>query len=352
MKTLRLNIIFLITLLSGIFALDNSKLETGIIPQQETKSEIPFLFSFFDNANPTMNPFAELTTNFHLTIISGRVGSVNGLQVGGFVNHVKYDFTGYDATGIFSTIGGDYSGFQTTGIYGRVEGSFVGIQDAGIYSFIGSDFLGIQTTGITNKVEGSFKGIQTAGISNNAKQFKGLQIAGIVNRADHVNGLQIGLVNLSEKLDGIAIGLVNISKAGSIHGVGWSGGAMEMNAGIKFAPNDYWYTILSLSRGGDFTDDEDETSMGYYMGFRFPLLPMFFAELDMGGNSIFMGDLLDDHEWEDKVSRALETRASLVFRLHKRLSLFAGVVQTRTGDDIDQFTGGETDTSPFFGIQF
>ena len=353
MKNQLVIVVLVISSLSGVLAVNSGKLDTGVFPEQESTQVIPFIFSFFDSSDPTMNPFAELTTNFHLTIISGRVGSVDGLQIGAIVNHVKYDFTGYDATGIASTIEGDYSGFQTTGIYSRVDGSFIGIQDVGIYSFIGSDFLGIQTTGITNRVEGSFKGIQIAGISNNTKQLEGLQIAGIVNSADQVNGIQIGLVNLSGELNGIAIGPVNISKAGSVHGVGWSGGAMEMNAGIKFAPNNYWYTILSLGRGGDFTDDKDDTSIGYYMGFRFPLLgPSFFAELDIGGNSVFIGDLFDDRDWEDKVSRALETRASLVFQLNKRLSLFAGLAHTRTGDDISRFTGGKTDTSPFLGIQF
>ena len=271
MKVELVTVVLVITSLSRVLAADTGKIDTGVVPEQETTNVIPFIFSFFDSSDPTMNPFAELTTNFHLTIISGRVGSVVGLQIGAFVNHVKYDLTGYDATGISSTVEGDYSGYQTTGI--------------------------------TNQVEGSFKGIQIAGISNNTKQLEGLQIAGIVNSADQVNGIQIGLVNLSGELNGIAIGPVNISKAGSVQGVGWSGGAMEMNAGIKFAPNDYWYTILSLGRGGDFTDDEDETSIGYYMGFRFPLLvPSFFAELDIGGNSVLSGDLFDDRDWEDKIS--------------------------------------------------
>ena len=146
----------------------------------------------------------------------------------------------------------------------------------------------------------------------------------------------------------------DISKVGSVHGIAWSGGAMEMNAGLKIAPNHYWYTILSLGRGGDFAEDAEETAIGYYMGFRLPvpIVPSLFAELDIGSNSIFAGDLLDDREWEDKVSMALETRASLVFRLHKRLSFIVGVVQTRTGDDIDWFSEGKTESSQFIGIQF
>ena len=358
MKTKRLNILFLITLLSGALAIDNnSEALPGITLQHEVMGEVPFIFSFFDNANPAMNPFAERATNFHLTIISGRVGSVLGLQIGGLVNFVKYDFTGYDATGISSTIEGNFSGFQTTGIYNRVAGSFVGIQDVGIYNFVGSDFTGIQTAGIINQVDGMFNGIQIAGISNTVKQpFSGMQIAGIVNNAGQVKGMQIGLVNRSKKLDGIAIGLVNISETGSVHGTAWSGGAMDLNAGLKFAPNHYWYTILSLGRGSNFADneDEDETSFGYYMGFRLPvpIVPSLFAELDIGNNSIFAGDLFDDSEWEDKASMAFETRASLVFRIHKRLSFVAGVVQTRIGDDFSQFSENETEYSQFFGIQF
>jgi len=378
-------IIFLIVSLSKVSALDNGKPGTTIEPTQDSKSVTPFVFSFYDSADPAMNPFAELTTNFHLTIISGRVGSVNGLQIGGLFNHVKYDFIGYDATGISSTVGGDFSGFQSTGIYNHVDGSYVGIQEAGIYNRINSNFLGIQTAGVINRVEGlfegiqtagiynysqqgrgiqtagvinhvegSFEGIQTVGIYNLSQQMKGMQIAGIVNVADQVNGIQIGLVNLSDKLDGIAIGLVNISKAGSIHAIGWSGGAMNLNAGIKFAPNDYWYTVLSLGREGEFADDKDKTSIGYYMGFHIPipLAQKFYTELDIGSNSVFNGDLFDDRDFEDKVSRALETRASLGFRLHRRLSLFAGLVHTRTGKNIDWFSGGKTETSPFFGIQF
>lgn len=181
-----------------------------------------------------------------------------------------------------------------------------------------------------------------------------MQIAGIVNKAGQVNGLQIGLVNLSDELNGLAIGLVNISKAGSVHGIAWSGGAMKMNAGIKFAPNDYWYNILSLGRGGEFDEKNDTTAIGYYLGFRLPvpILPALFVELDIGSNSIFAGDLLDDREWEDKVSMVLETRVSLVFRLHKRLSFIVGEVQTRTGNDIDWFNRGKTENSQFFGIQF
>ncbi len=359
MKTIRICSLLMSTLLSGILALESNN--KSVISPQETKSEIPFVFSFYDNADPALNPFAERSTNFHLTIITGRIGSVLGLQVGGLFNHVKYDFTGFDATGISSTIEGDFSGFQADGIFNRINGSFVGIQETGFYSFVGSDYIGIQTTGIITQVEGAFKGIQIAGISNTVKQqIKGIQIAGIVNNAGRVDGIQVGLVNLSGELNGLAIGLVNISKAGSVHGVAWSGGAMDMNAGIKFAPNNYWYTILSLGRGGDFNDEnsngngaEDNTSIGYHMGFRIPmpLVSSLFAELDIGSNAIFTGDLLDDREWENKVSSALDARASLVFRLHKRLSIIAGIVQTRTGDDISQFSGGKTEKTPFFGIQ-
>ncbi|NQT26918.1 hypothetical protein HQ585_16295 [candidate division KSB1 bacterium] len=156
MKTKHLNIIFLITLLSGVWALDdNSEVLSILVPLQETENVIPFIFSFKDNANPAMNPFAELTTNFHLTVFSGRVGSVLGLQISGLISHVKYDFTGYDATGISSTIGGDFSGFQTTGISNKITGSFIGIQDVGISNTVKQPLSGMQIAGVVQTRTGA-----------------------------------------------------------------------------------------------------------------------------------------------------------------------------------------------------
>jgi hypothetical protein len=365
MKIQHVIVAILFAAVSNTFAQDLGNAETGDNREKKAAEVTPFIFSFYDNADPNVNPFAERTTNFHLSIISGRVGSVRGLQLGGVINRVQYDFIGYDATWISSRVEGNFSGYQASGIYNRIDGNFVGVQDVGIYSHVGSDFLGVQSTGITNQVKGSFTGVQIAGISNYAKSVKGtqivgianytknvdgVQIAGIVNSGGRVHGVQIGLVNLSDELDGIAIGLVNISKAGSVHGIGWGGGASDISAGIKFAPNHYWYTIISAGRGNDY--DENGASIGFYAGIHIPLVSKLYTELDIGTISMLNGDVFDDREFEDKAANALESRLSVGFRLAERISIFVGIVHTRIGEENDWLNEGKTDTSPFFGIQF
>ncbi len=362
MKIQRLILAAVIASLSVAFAQDSGK-----AMEREFEVDTPFIFSLYDNPNPKLNPYSDMSTNFHLSLVYGRVGYVDGLQLGALINQVNNDMVGFDAAGIFSFVDGNFAGYQSAGIFGRVEESFIGIQDNGIYSYIGSDFTGLQSTGITNQVKGSFTGIQIAGISNNAAQVEGVQIggianftdevvgaqiAGIVNNAGVVHGVQIGLVNLSDELDGIALGLVNISKAGQTLGIAWSGGANAINAGVKFAPNDYWYTILSLGRENDF--DEEGTSLGFYAGVRISLMTRVYAELDLGSVSLMNDNMFDEDEddLDDEVTNALESRASLGFRLTERVSFFAGVVHSRTGDNIDWSSGGETETGLFFGLQF
>ena len=312
----------------------------------------PFIFSFWDNTNDNLNPFSDRTTNFHLTLISGRVGSVQGLQLGGFVNNVKNNFIGYDGTGIASTVGGNFAGIQHTGIYNRVDGSFVGIQDVGIYSYVGSDFFGIQSTGIANQVYGHFTGIQTVGIYNYANSIKGLQIAGIVNEAGYVKGAQIGLVNISDKLDGIAIGLVNISKSGSVHGLIWGGGTMNTNVGVKFAPNHYWFTAIGIGHGSKLIEEDTNFSVGGFMGFRIPIYSKIYAEFDLGNYSIVSESKDDDWKWEEDAYFAVEARASILFEIHKRITLQAGFANINIFNDYNYSDNWKKDNKPFIGIQF
>ena len=152
------------------------------------------------------------------------------------------------------------------------------------------------------------------------------------------------MVNLSDTLDGIALGLVNISKSGGVHPIVWGVGALDLNLGLKFVPNDYWYSILSYGRDNEGDKGENVQSIGFYLGFHLPvpIVPGLYAELDRGTKSIMNGD---------NFSTAIETRAVLGIRIFGIASLFAGVAYTQTGDNIKWFSGGETAINPLFGIQ-
>ena len=95
--------VVMMLMLTTVFAGDYENLFEG-----ETVK--PLTFSVMDSKNDAKNPHADVTTNFHLTLFSGRVKNVLGLQLGLIANEVKNDFVGYDGTGIYSKINGNYAG--------------------------------------------------------------------------------------------------------------------------------------------------------------------------------------------------------------------------------------------------
>ena len=324
----------------------------------------PFAFSIMGGSNSILNPYSDRNVNFHLSLFSGQVRGVQGLQIGAISNRVTSDFVGYDATGIYSRVDGNFSGFMAGGLVGRVDGNFIGMQNAGIYNHVGADFFGLQTSGIVNQVDGEFTGLQVsgihnesknvrfaqiAGISNEASDVEGVQIAGIVNNAKHVRGVQIGLVNRSEKLDGIAIGLVNLSESGSVHLVSWGSSVEDYQMGIKFAPNNYWYTILTMGQELTIAGQDLMTSFQAHMGFHLPLVAKFYTEIDLGSGNTIPSKFVS---WESEDSQnTVEGRISVGLKITPRLSIFGGVSHSRDVNDSDFFDSSVGKTAPFFGIQ-
>ncbi|MBN2281249.1 MAG: hypothetical protein JXQ65_11780 [Candidatus Marinimicrobia bacterium] len=342
----------------------------------------PFIFSVLDAEKDYENPNAEKSTNFHLTLFSGRVKNVYGLQLGLIANSVSGDFLGLDATGIYSGIKGNFAGYQTSGIVGKIEGEVTGIQESGIYSYAGGNFLGIQNTGIAGKIAGDLQGLQLSGIVstaeevrggqfsgivnnakdvvglqhsgivNNALDVTGVQAAGIINNAGHVRGVQVGLINRSKKLDGIALGLINISDEGRVHPTAWAGGASDYQAGLKFAPNNYWYSVLSV---GDIQDSEklgNCHTIHSYVGLQYSMTKRFWIAGDIG-SGIALPYNLD--KWEDKESiwGIFESRISAGFQIFERLSIYGGISHSYLGHDDNHEEYDEFEKSrPFFGIQF
>ena len=364
--------------------------------ETQTDPPLPFAFSISGGSNAVLNPWKDRVVNFHISLFSGQVHGVDGMQIGLISNRVTGDFHGYDATGISSRIDGNFNGFQAGALSNNIGGNFIGMQSGGIYNKIGSnyfgmqsagivnvvgesfigmqtggifnkvggDFLGLQTSGIFNEVDGDFTGLQISGIrnesgnikhvqisgvSNKAEDVEGVQIAGIVNKAGHVRGVQIGLVNRSEELDGIALGLVNLSESGSVHIVSWASDMEDYQVGIKFAPNDYWFTILTIGQQMHTLEEKQLTSFETHMGFHLPLVAKFFTEIDLGTGNTIPNDFF---AWESNdYERFTEARISLGLQITPRLSIFAGLSNRRTYDNLDSWSGSTVEARPFFGIQ-
>ncbi len=366
--------------------------------QEEGLTTIPFAFSLIDPPGEN-GPWADKDVMFHVTLLSGQVGAVSGLQIGGITNHVLHDFTGFDGSEVYSQVDGNFSGMQVSGILTVTKGNFVGMQTTGIYGYVGGDYFGIQNAGIVNKVNGQFSGLQAAGLINESKNINGVQISGITNgsrkvrglqvagimnesadvvgaqvagimndaddvkgaqigafynKAGIVKGAQIGVVNKSLKLDGIAIGLVNISTAGHVYMVGWAGSDMEYNGGFKFAPNDWWITELTLGYNPSIDSLEYEYSLGSYVGIHMDAFGPLWFELDVGQHNEITGHLLDFEDYDEKYRMRLELRAKLGMDFGKRVGLFAGVTQHRMLEPDEEFyfwEFGHSATSLIAGVQ-
>ncbi|MBK8561807.1 MAG: STN domain-containing protein [Saprospiraceae bacterium] len=216
----------------------------------------------------------DVSNNLSLNVIWGVNGAVNGMEIGGGLNMVKTDMTGFQAAGlgnkvdrnmtgtqfggIFNYAGGSTKGFQAAGVVNfankaeaaqaagfanMVRGDMTGIQASGLFNVAGGDTRALQASGLFNKTGGNSKfqaagafnrtrgssKWQAAGVFNSSGGNTKIQISGLFNRADDVQfgqfgtlnrakgnmrGLQIGLINISDTVSGVPIALINIVKRG------------------------------------------------------------------------------------------------------------------------------------------
>jgi len=114
----------------------------------------------------SINKNDSVSTNFNLSWIYGKVGSVYGVDLSGCVSLVKRDVRGYEGAGLVNIVGGNMVGFQDAGLMNHVEANLKGWQGAGIYNHVVGNASFFQSAGIVNNVAGDFKGLQASGITN------------------------------------------------------------------------------------------------------------------------------------------------------------------------------------------
>ena len=312
----------------------------------------------------SINKNDDVSTNVNLSWLYGKVGSVSGIELSGCVNQVKRDVQGFESAGILNYVSGKMEGFQSAGVANHIGNTMQGFQTAGVYNHVKGDVTFFQSAGIVNHVEGDFEGVQVAGIVNDLRgNLSGLQtstvnIAGnvdevqisVVNIAKRVNGVQIGVVNIAKKIDGIPIGLVNYAEDGKIHPVLWSSNIFLGNFGVKFAVNDYFYSILSLSNNNQLNDVSKSIAVGYTMGLHFSLQDKLFIDCDLGGYSVDNEKLFKVDEGV-KNQNMLQARLIVGYKLFEKLSIFGGVGQNYALDHDQHIDDGEYETLFLAGLQ-
>lgn len=218
---------------------------------------VGFLYPLATNANLT-----DVVSNADLSVLYGRVGEVEGLQLGGVAVHAGKAVRGAQIGGVLA-ISGDVAGAQ------------------------------VSTINVAGPVDGA-------------------QL-GVVNVGKKVRGVQIGVVNIAEEADA-AIGIVSISRDG-VHPLTWTSNLQTMNAGVKFSTK-YMFTTVGVSYG---TLEEGLDNVGATMaiGGHLPLPAHFDLELQGSYTQLAARQSRDGNQW-------VSHHAIAGYSFAKHLRLFAG----------------------------
>jgi hypothetical protein len=261
----------------------------------------------------------DVHTRLNLNLLYGRVGALEGLQLGG-ANQVDGDVSGAQLGFLFNVAGGDVHGMQVASAANLARADVHGFQLGLVANRARGDLEGFQVSAV-NTTGGNVDGGQVGVFNGAGGDVRGVQL-GLVNVARNVRGMQLGLINVADDVEGIPIGIVSVTKTGGVHPVLWTSSASYVNVGIKFATR---YTFTEFS--GSATDEAGIRMYGpgLALGFRIPMSRWGF-EGDAWAAYLFGGPLYGvsqrDGLRDDMLLTAL--RARLTFELHRHFSVFVG----------------------------
>ena len=346
----------------------------------------------------------DLWTHLDIAILFGRVGFLDGLQVGA-AGWTVHDMRGVQI-GFGSIVGGSTSGAQVGAGFTFAHGPVQGLQLSGIFGWADDDIEGVQVSGVANQTSGNIDGVQAAvGLNVARGQITGVQVAGVVNQADQniegvqatagfnvalrqvtgvqaaglmnigrVEGIQIGAVNVTQKMRGLQVGVFNVARnfkglqigivnvtddldgeslaiiplprRGGIHAMAWASNSLYGNVGVKFASR-YAYSILSgalhsveRAEGAEGSPREIVYGGGLTMGATIPL-PLDGLRLS---SDIGGYRLFRDEPVLSQHDEIYKLRLMVSYQIARRLTPFAGGganLTIRGKDPVDAGVGGE-----------
>jgi hypothetical protein len=299
--------------------------------------------------SPLTNVTGESFTGIQATGIVNIVGDrISGIQFAGLMNIAGESGSGIQASGLFNIVGKNYSGIQICGGFNISGSDFTGLQAVGLFNIVGERAEGVQAAGLFNITGGTLRGLQVAAF-NIAANSAGAQV-GIVNVAGETNGLQLGLVNYTkEENTGVPIGPVNLARNGRVRGLAWGGSHVAVTGGAKFQI-DRLFSLLTLGAGNLNDNISESLTYGFHYGMTFPA-----GRLTLNpdiGYRYRDNKPLFKHTEEEPNQHMLEARLILGIPLSEKLSLMLGAGLTRIFDCGKHIDTG--DTSPLFiaGLEF
>jgi hypothetical protein len=352
----------------------------------------PVNLSLFRPLSTNRNP--DISTNFRLNLIYGRVGSVKGVDLSGVVGPVAGDVVGFQASGVYSHVGGKFTGAAVTGIASYVRSDLVGVQFAGLVNFVQGDLLGFQFADLFNYVEGDVLGFQAtplfnlvdgdvkyvqfativnaiagdftgaqistglnyvnetvtgaqAGLFGFAKEVRGVQISA-GNVAGRTSGVQIGVVNYAKRSEGLAIGMVNVAGNGEADWVTFASNLAAVNTGIRTSRRGF-YSMLTVGVADLKAKRNDTGFLSWHYGHAFPVGGGWSLDADVGFVHIIPSSSADPAV-NTKSHFAVQARLLAEFRVSEKARLFAGGGVSGVFSEYSSSAESETDPLVVAGL--
>jgi hypothetical protein len=271
----------------------------------------------------TNHELPDIRTRLSLNLLYGRVGQLDGAQLGLGANSVDGPVSGVQLAFGFNLADGPVGGAQAALGLNYAAGPVSGFQASMLFNRSGGG-RGLQFSLGVNSAGGTLSGLQAAAV-NVAGDLRGVQV-GLVNVARNVRGLQLGLINYADDVEGIPIGIISVTRSGGVHPVVWSGSESLAAVGLKLSTR-YTYTLLSGAVRRE--DDQNLYGPGLAFGVRVPFLPGYF-ESDLGASFLFGGRVccVDAKVGLSDDVLLPRWRSLIGFQAHHRFSVFAGAALT------------------------
>ncbi len=314
--------------------------------------------SVFPDMGTNRQPRKDYINNFSLNVFWGSNGGLDGIELGGLVNHLSGRGIGLQVAGLGNAVGGRYIGAQLGGLFNVTSTAFDGLQLAGLFN-IAKDVSAIQAAGLFNISSRKFNGLQVGGLFNVASsglysaQVAGFmnassgivrsQFSGVFNFAGHVKGGQVaGFLNVARRVDGLQIALINVADTiagtpiGLFNFIGGGYNRIEFSANETFLGNfalkigvPAFYNILILkgtvnrnlvNNGGVASVIRERSwALGYGIGTGINLSSRFMLTVEAAAAHVNEAE-----SWTDELN--LLTMGSLSFDMKtgRRSSIFLG----------------------------
>lgn len=297
--------------------------------------------------------------NRSYNILAGYTGEVYGHEIGLGVNIVRFDMTGFQASGIANIVGGETAGFQFSGGANVCIGNVKGVQFAGTANTSWGHFKGVQISAGANLVKSKLRGYQIAPVNividtllgcqtgavnivtapaqgaqisavmnytplndflqystllNITKQNRASQI-GLINIGGYSSKFQLGLLNFADTVSGISIGFLSFVKNGYTHL------DIDMNTGrfaeVKFktGTNKFYNIIKAQVR----PENEADFGIGYGFGTDFKIWKFISFTTDLTASHIFENNTLNQN-----LNILSNLDLCLNFNIARHFTLFTG----------------------------